>query len=537
MANLRAKAKIVTIDPFKVAIYVRWSTDEQGEGTTLQIQLERCKQFILSQGWTINEDLIFIDDGYSGSTLERPGMKKLRKTVEDGLIDCVVIFKLDRLSRSILDTVNLVLDELEGNVCYIKSVTEPFDTTQQIGRQILTMLAGFAEWERYNIKLRTFEGKIETVEKGRSPGITPPYGYVVGDKTGTFKTVEHEANIIRRIFREYRNGKGTRAICAMLNNEGVTFRSNKKNNHNNKWNTSTIAYMLSNPLYIGQLVYGKSQNNPKKSKRENEPWRIKRAEEDVMVKDLTIDVITPIITVEEFDLVQKIKKSRNVFLTHETSGRKFSSPHLLSGLLRCKNCGYGLTARGKQKGDNYAYYVCRGNKMKGVGFCDAGAIRQDKLDVFTSEKLKQRFLNNQDSFFEGISEQDNIHLEELNGSLKIILDDLNRLENEFETIKIKLRRDNLDVNTFNMIKNDIDKENHELKSKHQNIMEEINRIKSKRKDPKEMKELFLMLNNWDNLEVEIKKIILPKLINYITVFKLKGKLNKDSEMDVYIDWK
>lgn len=520
MANLRAKAKIININPLKVAIYVRWSTDEQGEGTTLTIQLERCKQFILSQGWTINEDLIFIDDGYSGGTLERPEIKKLCKAVDNDLIDCVVIFKLDRLSRSIVDTVNLVLSDWD-DICYIKSVTEPFDTTQQIGRQILTMLAGFAEWERYNIKLRTFEGKIETVEKGRSPGITPPYGYVVGDKTGTFKTIEHEANIVRRIFREYKNGKGIRTICAMLNSEGVPFRDSKKN-INKKWNTNTIAYMLSNQLYIGKLVYGKQQANPKHLKKEGEPWRIKRAEEDIMVKELTEDVIIPIITFNEFNLVQKIKKSRNVFLDHLTSGKKFDSPHLLSGLLKCSKCGYGLTARGQQKGDNHAYYFCRGNKMKGVGFCDAGYIRQDELDKIVEEDFVNYCLSQIDSLADIKIEQNESRILELNNSVITIDKSLNDLEKEFETIKIKLRRDNLDVNTFNMLKNDIEKESDDLKKKRQFLVDEVDKINESKIDKNKIDDFIKKIKIWDNLTLKEKKQILSTCIDHIDIFKNKS---------------
>jgi len=531
LSNLRRKAKSIQINPQKVAIYVRWSTDEQAEGTTLTIQLERSKQFILSQGWTINDDLIYIDEGFSGGSLDRPEIKKLRKDVNDGLVDCVVIFKLDRLSRNIVDTVNLVLEEWD-EICYIKSVTEePFDTTQQIGRQILTMLAGFAEWERYNIKLRTFEGKIETVEKGFSPGITPPYGYIVGEKTGTFQLVQQEANVVKRIFREYRNGKGTRIICTGLNSEGVPFKDGKK------WNTNTIAYMLSNPLYIGRLVYGKLQNNPKRSKKEGEPLRNRRADEDIMVKELSRDVITPIIDVDEFYLIQKIRKSRNVFTDHKTSGRIFTSQHLLSGLLKCKTCGYGLTARGKQGNDSYAYYVCRGNKMKGTGFCDAGNIRQDTLDDLITQDFKNECLNRDNSMLNIISEQNESRLLELSTSLDGVATSSKRLEQEFETIKKKLRKDNLDVNTFNMIKNDIEKENSELKVKQQLLLEEIYTINSNKIDKNEIEELYKLLNIWKSLSIEEQKQILFKWIDYVEVHKTKGKETPNSKISINIHYK
>ena len=120
-----------TVDKSKVAAYVRWSTDEQTDGTTLEVQLEPCRLFIQSQGWLIREDLVFVDDGHSGGSLNRPGLNRLREVVRGGNVSCVVVYKLDRLSRSVLDTA-LVLQEWEG-ICSIRSTREPVDTTNPTG--------------------------------------------------------------------------------------------------------------------------------------------------------------------------------------------------------------------------------------------------------------------------------------------------------------------------------------------------------------------------------------------------------------------
>ncbi|HWI66569.1 MAG TPA: recombinase family protein, partial [Symbiobacteriaceae bacterium] len=87
------------VDPTKVAIYIRWSTEDQGEGTTLEVQSETCRAYLVSQGWAVNPELIFIDDGYSGGSIERPAMARLRSAVAAGEVHCVVVYKLDRLSR------------------------------------------------------------------------------------------------------------------------------------------------------------------------------------------------------------------------------------------------------------------------------------------------------------------------------------------------------------------------------------------------------------------------------------------------------
>ncbi|HWI53053.1 MAG TPA: recombinase family protein, partial [Symbiobacteriaceae bacterium] len=160
----------------QVAIYIRWSTEDQGEGTTLDVQMEACQAFILSQGWSVAPERIYIDDGISGGTLERPALSRLRSAISQGFVDCVVVYKLDRLSRSVVDMVRLVLDEWEGHCC-IKSAREPIDTLTQTGRLFFYQLMSFAEWERSVIRERTFAGKLRRAQEGKNPGITAAYGY------------------------------------------------------------------------------------------------------------------------------------------------------------------------------------------------------------------------------------------------------------------------------------------------------------------------------------------------------------------------
>jgi site-specific DNA recombinase len=225
------------IKPDKIAIYVRWSTDEQTGNTTLEVQLEGCKHYIISQGWQVNEELIFIDDGYSGGNLLRPGMKKLRKAIQDEKVDCVVVFKLDRLSRSVRDTVNLVLDEWDGTT-YLKSAREPVDTTTPMGKQFFYMLVSYAEWERSVIRERTYSGKIKRAKDGQNPGIRAPYGYKIGAVKGSFEIVEPEAKIVWYIFEKYAAGTGIISIVTDLNKQGI------KNRSGGAWAFSTIAGLL-----------------------------------------------------------------------------------------------------------------------------------------------------------------------------------------------------------------------------------------------------------------------------------------------------
>jgi site-specific DNA recombinase len=522
----KALTPTVNIASNKVATYVRWSTEEQGEGTTLTTQLEKCGHYILSQDWKQNENLIYIDDGFSGGSLDRPAMNKLRQDVADGLVDCVVIFKLDRLSRSIVDTVNLVLDEWD-DICYIKSVIEPFDTSQQIGRQILTMLAGFAEWERYNIKLRTFEGKYETAQLGRNAGFKAPYGYVVGEITGTFEIVPEEADIVRRIFRDYRNGQGRASITHTLNSEGILFRKGRS------WNDSTVAHILANQLYIGRLVWGKLQRNNKRTKREGEPFWNRR---EVPLADIlmTEEIICPIITVEEFEEVRKIRESRDVFKDRRISAKSFTSPHLLSGILKCK-CGHGMTARKQQGTDNYSYYMCRGNKTKGSDFCDCGYLRQDWIDSVIITEIKEKFVNGKDSLAQIAQEDHTNRTAELTQSLSSINQQLEELVKQLNDLKTDYRKREISAKNYEMFESEILSDTAKLEAIKAEVQDGLATLDSMKVDTMDLSIFATALENWDKMTVEEQKQLLFKWVNSVVAYKKKGKENKD--LEITIDYK
>ncbi|HYG59811.1 MAG TPA: recombinase family protein, partial [Symbiobacteriaceae bacterium] len=194
------------MDPNKVAIYIRWSTEDQGEGTTLDVQLDACRAYMVSQGWSFREDLVYVDDGVSGATMERPALGRLRGTVARGLVECVVVYKLDRLSRSVLDMLKLVLEEWDGR-CHVKSAREPIDTLTPTGKMFFYQLMSFAEWERSVIRDRMHSGRVRRAQQGRSPGAPLPHGYIK-QADGAIAIDEAAAMAVRRIFRLYLSGLG-----------------------------------------------------------------------------------------------------------------------------------------------------------------------------------------------------------------------------------------------------------------------------------------------------------------------------------------
>lgn len=363
------------IAPDKVAIYIRWSTEDQGEGTTLDVQREGCCHYVLSQGWRVREDLTFIDDGYSGATLERPGLTRLRALVRAGEVECVVVYKLDRLSRSVADTARLCMDEWDG-ICCVKSAREPIDTTSQAGKMFFYTLMNYAEWERAVIRERTHSGRVRRAQEGRDPGYTIPYGYA-RDGQGAFVAVPHEAAVVKRIFELYRMGLGLTRLVETLNGEGLPFRGGRK------WQVQTVAYLLANRAYTGDLVWGRRMRNPRYGKREGERARAWR-EEPLVAKE---GVFPAIISREEFDLVQAIRRERPC-RQRGGGGRSMASDFLLTGLLRCAVCGGPMVGRHNDPTSPRGfYYFCLTRAQKGKYECHARAIQCHVLDGEVVGKL------------------------------------------------------------------------------------------------------------------------------------------------------
>lgn len=353
-----------------VAIYIRWSTEDQSEGTTLAVQMEACQHYVASQGWRVREDLIFIDDGYSGGSLDRPAINKLRKSVKAGEVDCVVVFKLDRLSRSVIDTVTLVLQEWE-DLTHLKSAREPVDTTSAMGKQFFYMLVSYAEWERNVIRERMFSGKMRRAKDGRSPGFPAAYGYKKGPTPGTLEVIGEEAQVVRTVYELAEKGQTVRFITRYLIEHGYRTRKGAP------WGTSMISKMLHNPIYTGKLVWGRTRINPRWRKHPDET-RVKSAEPHV---DMESASIPQIIAQAQFDRVQRLMEGNK-----KIQPAALGSEHLLTGLIKCQRCGRALQHNSYGK---WAYYRC-GFKVS-QGLCDAPSMRAEPLEAEVIQALRRRY--------------------------------------------------------------------------------------------------------------------------------------------------
>lgn len=225
------------------AVYVRVSTDQQAEdGYSLAEQERLCKTTVEGHEWTLGK--VYRDDGYSGKTLDRPALKELMEDIRLGVVDAVIVYKLDRLSRSLKDTMTIIEDVLLPNDVHLVSLKETLDTSTPWGRAMIGILASFNQLDRETIVQRTTMGKKAKAAKGGFLGGNTPYGYAVAQKK--LEVVEDEARVVRQIFDMTDSGMSLRAIADALAFKGV------KNRHGSPMTYPTIHTIVKNrDIYLG----------------------------------------------------------------------------------------------------------------------------------------------------------------------------------------------------------------------------------------------------------------------------------------------
>lgn len=343
---------------------MRVSTEEQAtEGFSLAAQQERCHQFIESQGWEYDGE--YIDDGHSAKNLNRPAMQQLIRDVKEKQFDILVVYRLDRLVRSVVDLHHLVQLFDEKGIMF-KSVTEVFDTTNAMGRFFITLVGAMAQWERENLAERVRMGMERRASEGKFNGSAAPYGYRL-EKSGQLVIDPDEAEIVRYIFHLYKR-HGLFKIANILNEEGYKTRAG------NDWQANSIRYILTNPIYTGRLQWGLQSNK---------------------TKAIIVDgAVEPIISEEEFEEAQRLMKKRN---NMPARGKSMTNEYIFTGLLVCGHCNakmYGFKRPVKNKPGQYSYaYRCT-NRYRRWKECDMPQIDER---VIAQEMLKTiEWVTNQD---------------------------------------------------------------------------------------------------------------------------------------------
>ena len=315
----------------RCAIYTRKSSEAglDQDFNSLDAQREACEAYIASQkheGWTSLSNF-YDDGGVSGVTLKRPALERLLGDIEEDLIDTIVVYKVDRLSRALSDFAKLVEIFDRHEISFV-SVTQQFNTTSSMGRLTLNVLLSFAQFEREVTGERIRDKIAAAKKKGLWMGGNPPLGYDVKNKKLVVN--EAEAETVRYIFRQYREIKSVRELRSQLAAEGVTSKRRIMRDGSiagdKPINRGALYYLLQNRLYLGEIVH-KEKSYPGKHEA--------------------------IVDEELWDEVQAI-------LVANTNGehrKEAQQPSLLTGLVVDEQ-GESLTpSHAVKKGRRYRYYV------------------------------------------------------------------------------------------------------------------------------------------------------------------------------------
>ncbi len=339
----------------RVALYARVSTRRQAQAQTVEQQLERLTGHTRQQGWDVPLDHIFRDDGYSGASLRRPGLDRLRDRAAARALDLVVIAAPDRLARNYVHQV-LLLEELEGHGCAVRFLDRPMghDPHDQL---LLQIRGAVAEYERTLITERMRRGRQRKLEAGLMlPWTRPPFGYRVDpdrprDPAGV-RVEGAEAAIVREMFAWY--AEEAHSFCSLarlLERRGIRTATGLA-----RWNLASIRALLTNPAYAGQ-VYGNRWHRRGTLERRSATAPAKHSamsrgdaprEEWILVAE-----IPPLVSQAQFDRVQARLASNRRFAQRNNKAH----PYLLRNLVSCGLCGLACLARtaGQQR-----YYSCTG---------------------------------------------------------------------------------------------------------------------------------------------------------------------------------
>lgn len=347
----------------KVALYVRVSTTSQlEEGYSIEEQKAKLESYCDIKDWHIYK--VYTDGGFSGSTTERPALEQLIKDAQNKLFDTVLVYKLDRLSRSQKDTLYLIEDIFLKNNIEFVSLLENFDTSTPFGRAVIGLLSVFAQLEREQIKERMQLGKLGRAKSGKSMmWAKTSYGYDYNKETGSMTVNEYEALAVKEIFTSYLAGMSITKLRDKINDEYPKQPA---------WSYRTIRGILANPVYCGLNQYkGQTFQGTHKA----------------------------IISLVDFEQTQKELAKRQQTAKELSNPRPFQAKYMLSGLAQCGYCHAPLKVILGQKrkdGTRFKRYECyqrHPRTTKGVTVyndnkkCDSGYYEMEPLENFVLEQV------------------------------------------------------------------------------------------------------------------------------------------------------
>lgn len=466
----------------RVALYPRVSGHEQEDNYSIPEQIDRMKKYCAAKDWMIYK--IYTDSGFTGSNMNRPGLQSLIKDAESGQFDMVLVYKLDRLSRSQKDTLFLIEDVFDKHNVFFTSITENFDTSTPTGKAFLGILAVFAQFEREQIRERTMIGKDSRAKEGKWHGSKwIPIGYDYTE--GLLIPNEYEVMQIKEIADMFLKRTPVRTIANIMTEKGFLHKYGE-------WEAKTIRRVLSNPVNIGLI-----KNRDKWHKGIHEP----------------------IFDQKTFDAIQEIMNERKE--KYGTTYKPYSS--LLGGMIYCKHCGGKYARQGNGNGTYYYSCYSRNKSMKKMikdPNCKNKNFRMLDLDFVVISAITQLALD--PDYIDRMKDEKPVNdvsekIKSINAEIDGIASQISNMMDLYSLGNMPLDVINQKVTALNETKTALEKELASL---------DIPDTDDEEMSIEQIQTLASVINNKD-LTLEEKRNIVQSLIYYIEI---------DNE-DVIVHWK
>jgi site-specific DNA recombinase len=486
----------------RCAIYTRKSTDENLnlEFNSLDAQRESAEAYIASQkseGWLCLPEK-YDDGGYTGGNMERPALKRLMADVAAGNVDCIVVYKVDRLSRSLLDFARIMEVFEKQNVSFV-SVTQLFNTSNSMGRLMLNVLLSFAQFEREIISERTRDKIAATRRKGKWTGGHPVLGYDVDPNGGRLLLNDDEAEKVRVIFKLYTQQEALVPVIKELDARNWTNKrwitKDSRERGGKPFSKVSLYKLLTNVLYAGMLTY---------------KTEVVKAEHPAIVPT------------DLFERVQLLLQRNG-----RSGGAEVRNKHsaLLRQVLTCGSCNCAMTHHYTEKDEHrlYRYYVCSNAQKRGWHTCPTKSVAAPKIEQFVvdqirkvakDERLLQRTLGN-------VREQAKAQHSEIQSECDNLEREVNRLA--CEMLKLVERAANGEAVEVRL--GEIQDKVQAGERRLTDLREKLETLKLNTTDECELAEAFRQFDPvWEVLSPHEKTRVIHLLIERVTYDGVKGKV-------------
>ena len=527
---------------YKVGLYLRLSRDDKNsdsESMSISNQKAILTEYVNERGWSIED--IYIDDGFSGVTFERPSFQRMVSDIKAYRINMVIVKDLSRLGRNYVKVGEYTEFFFpKHNVRFI-AVGENIDSDKE------NDIAGFLNvvYEHYvkDVSRKVKVVKANQMKKGQFIGSQPAMGYMRDPEDKHHLIIEEDgAEIIRRIFRLYILGNSARHIAEMLNGEEVPTprvhffnrlgKINPYTNDSNQWGSATITSILKNQVYIGHMMQGKRQKKNFKLKKRNviprENWVVVKNTHDPLIDEITWAKAQEIFSRNKRKIKPKLKADKTVAL--------------FSNKLICADCGAVMTYTYSKNGNYKAYYKyrCSTYNNQGKSACSYHSIREDELEIIVlneMRKFSKIAVSHTDKLVSKLIEINN---KIKNKSNEHIERKARKTEKELQLIKQKV-----DVLLSQMVSGNISEAMFrqymgEYEAKQLSLNEDLIKLKSEisngMTDTNNIKNLVQLFKNREYIE-KLDRDTVVDLIDYIEVFK-KEKVGKEyfQRIDIHFNF-